>query len=76
MSLPDAAARGIESTMRALSGAPIAISMLILNISFLAFCGYMLGQVAGNSAERNKSQIELISKLVSDIRDCRQGPRT
>jgi len=54
----------------------MAFAMLILNICFLGFAAYMLGSVAANSAERNKSQIELITKLVTDIRDCKQGPRT
>jgi len=55
---------------------PLAIALLIVNVGFLAFAAYLLGEVATNSAERNKSQIELIGRLVSDIRDCRQGPRS
>jgi hypothetical protein len=58
----------------AMRSTPLAIALLIVNIGFLGFAAYVLGAVASNSAERNKSQVELISKLVSDIRDCRQGP--
>jgi hypothetical protein len=44
----------------------MAIALLLLNACFLAFAMYLLGQVATNSGERNKSQTELISKLVSE----------
>ena len=42
---------------------------------FLGLIAYILGEVAGNEGERAKVQGELISKLVTDIRDCRQGPK-
>ena len=34
----------------------------------------MLGEVAENAKVRNTSQMDLIGKLVTDIRDCRTGP--
>ena len=43
---------------------------------FLAFAAYVLGEVASNASDRNRTQTELITKLVTDIRDCRQGPKT
>lgn len=58
-----------------LKGAPIVIALLVVIAIFLGFATYLLGEVAGNARERNKSQLEMISKLVSDIRDCRQGPK-
>ena len=76
MSIPEQAGKVATSTVEALKNTPMAFAMLILNICFLGFAAYMLGSVADNSAERNKSQIELITKLVTDIRDCRQGPKT
>jgi hypothetical protein len=57
----------------AMSSQPLAIALLIINIGFLGFAGYVLGEVAANASERNKGQMELIVKLVSDIRDCRGG---
>ena len=57
----------------AMSGQPLAIALLVVNIGFLAFAGYVLGEVAANASERNKMQSDLISKLVGDIRDCRGG---
>ena len=59
----------------AMKSAPLAIALLIVNVGFLGFAAYLLGEVAANSRERNKSQTELIGKLVTDIRDCRQGGR-
>ena len=76
MSLPEQAGKVATSTIDALRSTPMIFAMILLNISFLGFCAYLLGSVSANSAERNKSQIELISKLVGDIRDCRQGPKT
>ena len=76
MSIHDSASKVAVTTIDALRSTPMIFAMILLNISFLGFCAYLLGSVAANSAERNKSQIELIGKLVSDIRDCRQGPRT
>ena len=70
---------GIEGTTKiastaldAMRSTPLAIALLLVNVGFLAFAGYVLGHVAANSSERNKNQVELISRLVSDIRDCRQ----
>jgi Tfp pilus assembly protein PilV len=64
------------STIEAMRSTPLAIALLIVNIGFLGFAGYVLGQVAANASERNKAQMDLISGLVRDIRDCRQAPRT
>jgi len=71
MSLPEQAGKVATSAIGALTNTPMAFAMLMLNIAFLGFAAYMLGSVAANSAERNRSQIELITKLVTDIRDCR-----
>jgi len=61
------------STIEAMKSTPLAIALLIVNVGFLGFAGYILGEVAENSRERNKVQLDLVSKLVTDIRDCRQG---
>jgi hypothetical protein len=54
----------------AMSSQPLAIALLIINIGFLAFAGYVLGEVAENARERNKNQTDLIAKMVDEIRDC------
>lgn len=58
----------------AMGSQPLAIALLVVNVAFLGFAGYVLGEVAANASERNKTQMDLIAKLVGDIRDCRQGP--
>jgi hypothetical protein len=63
------------STIDAMKSTPLALALLVVNVGFLGFAAYVLGEVAANASERNKTQSELISKLVTDIRDCRQGPR-
>jgi Tfp pilus assembly protein PilV len=56
----------------AMRSVPLAIALLVVNIGFLSFAAYILGEVASNASERNKAQLELIGNLVRDIRDCRQ----
>ena len=63
------------STVEAMKSTPLAIALLVVNCGFLGFAAYVLGEVASNASERNKTQQELIMKLVTDIRDCRQGPK-
>jgi hypothetical protein len=76
MMVIDTTGKVATEALSAMKSTPLAIALLIVNVGFLAFAAYLLGEVATNSAERNKSQIELIGRLVSDIRDCRQGPRS
>jgi Tfp pilus assembly protein PilV len=64
-----------SATVDAMKSTPLAIALLIVNVGFLGFAAYVLGEVAANAQERNKTQTELITKLVTDIRDCRQGPK-
>ena len=71
----EATGKVVGSAIDAMKSAPLAIALLIVNVGFLAFAAYLLGQVAANSRERNQTQTELIMKLVGDIRDCRQGPK-
>jgi hypothetical protein len=68
-------AKVATSTIDAMKSTPLAIALLVVNVGFLGFAAYVLGEVADNGSERNKAQAELVSKLVTDIRDCRQGPR-
>jgi hypothetical protein len=64
--------KAIASTVEAMKSTPLALALLVVNVAFLGIAAYVLGEVAANAQERNKSQVELISKLVGDIRDCRQ----
>lgn len=71
----EATGKVASSAIDAMKSTPLAIALLIVNVGFLGFAAYLLGEVASNAKERNAGQLELISKLVTDIRDCRQGPR-
>ena len=75
MGLTEEAGKVATAAVSSMAGTPLAIALLVVNIGFLAFAGYVLGEVAANAAERNKQQMELILHLVTDIRDCRQGPK-
>jgi hypothetical protein len=74
--IPDAAGKVATETVNAMKSVPLAIALLVVNVGFLGFAAFVLGEVAANSSERNKAQMELIGKLVTDIRECRQGPRS
>jgi Tfp pilus assembly protein PilV len=70
----EATGKAASAVAAAMTGSPLALALLIVNIGFLGFAAYILGEVAANASERNKTQAELISKLVTDIRDCRSVP--
>jgi hypothetical protein len=72
----------IQTTGKVASGAidamkatPVLLASLLIIMGSLLFAAYLLGEVAANAGERNKAQLALIEKLVTDIRDCRQGPK-
>lgn len=75
MSIPEETGKVASSAIEAMKSTPLAIALLIVNVGFLGFAAYVLGEVAANASDRNKTQAELISQLVTDIRDCRQ-PRS
>jgi hypothetical protein len=74
MSIAESAAKTATATVEAMKSTPLAIALLVVNVGFLGFAAFVLGEVATNASERNKTQMELITNLVRDIRDCRQGP--
>jgi hypothetical protein len=74
MMVLDTSGKIATSAIDAMKSTPLAVALLVVNVAFLAFAAYVLGQVATNASDRNKTQTELITKLVTDIRDCRQGP--
>jgi hypothetical protein len=59
-----------------MKGTPLLLASMIIIMGSLLFAAYLLGEVAAQAGERNKAQLALIEKLVTDIRDCRQGPKT
>lgn|GEM_PF-2768014 len=75
MGITEEAGKVGVSAVTAMASTPLAIALLIVNVGFLGFAGYVLGEVAANASERNKTQMDLIAQLVGDIRDCRQGPK-
>ena len=61
--------------LEAMKGYPAILLLLVVNLGFLGVLVYLMGQAVANAGERNSQQLALIEKLVTDIRDCRQGPR-
>jgi hypothetical protein len=73
--MPEQAAKVATSAVDAMRSTPLAIALLVVNCLFMGLGAYVLGEVAINAKERNTAQLDLIKQLVTDIRDCRQGPR-
>jgi hypothetical protein len=73
MGITEEAGKVGTAAVGAMQSQPLAIALLIVNVAFLGFAAYVLGAVANNAAERNKTQMELIAKLVGDFRDCAKG---
>ena len=63
------------AAVSAMSSQPLAIALLVVNIGFLAFAGFVLGEVAENARIRNQNQMELIGKLAEDVATCRMGAK-
>lgn len=75
MGITEEAGKVGTAAVGAMSAQPLAIALLIVNIGFLGFAGYILGEVAESARTRNATQMGLIERLVTDIRDCRAGPK-
>ena len=54
------------STVEALKTTPMVLAFLAINVTFIAFAAYILGEVATNSRERSKLQVELIGNLIKE----------
>lgn len=66
MGIAEEVGKVTSTTVEAMKGAPLAIALLVVNIGFLCFAGFVLGEVAQNARERNQTQMDLIGKLVHD----------
>ena len=75
MGVTEEAGKVGTAAVGAMSSQPLAIALLLVNFAFLGLTAYVLGEVANSAQDRQKTQMELITKLVTDIRDCRQGPK-
>ncbi len=75
MGITEEGAKVAGGVVDAMKGAPMLLVLLLVNAAFLGVLVYLMGQAVANAGERNTQQLALIEKLVTDIRDCRQGPR-
>jgi hypothetical protein len=66
MGVTEEAGKVGTAAVNAMGSQPLAIALLIVNVAFLGFAGYVLGEVAENAQMRNQSQMDLIARLVSD----------
>ena len=66
-------AEAVASITDAMRSVPLAIALLVVNCAFLAFAAYVLGEVSANAVERNKNQMELISRLATQCQPIKGG---
>jgi hypothetical protein len=60
----EATGKVASETVAAMKSAPLALALLLVNLGFLVFAGYMLGEVAETSRDRNTRQLGLIATLI------------
>jgi flagellar biogenesis protein FliO len=70
------AAETVQEGFKAMQSVPLAIALLLVNLAFLAFASYVLGRVAENASERNKTQMEVITGLVHELKECATRDRS
>jgi hypothetical protein len=76
MGAVEEAAKVGTAAVESMKSAPLAIALLLVNLGFIGFNGYILSAVASNANERNKTQMDLIARLANDVRECSLRPRT
>jgi hypothetical protein len=68
MNLTEHGARVASEAVASMKSTPLAIALLMVNVGFLIFAGYLLGEMAENSRDRNKGQLALIDTLVKECK--------
>jgi len=61
----------LKAAVGSMTGHPIAIALLMVNIAFLVFVTMLMNDVASNAQARDKSNAELIAQL---IQACKRTP--
>jgi len=61
----------LKAAVGSMTGHPIAIALLMVNIAFLVFVTMLMNDVAANAQARDKANSELIALL---IQACKRTP--
>jgi hypothetical protein len=54
----------LKVALASMSGQPIAIALLMVNVAFLVFVTMLMSDVASNANGRDKQNAELIAQLI------------
>jgi hypothetical protein len=54
----------LKAAVGSMTGHPIAIALLMVNIAFLVFVTMLMNDVAANASSRDKANSELIVQLI------------
>jgi len=54
----------LKAAIGSMSGQPIAIALLMVNVAFLVFVTMLMNDVAANAQARDKANSELIAQLI------------
>lgn len=66
MQIGDNVGKAASAAIRAIAPSPLAVALLFVNIGFLVFTAYVLGEIASNAKERNVSQMKMIEELIGE----------
>ena len=72
MGITEEAGKAVTGVAETMKTTPGILALLLIIIGVFTLLGYLIGIAATASSERNKQQLELINRLVNDIRDCHQ----
>jgi len=61
----------LKAAMAGMSSSPLAIALLMVNVAFLVFVTMLLHDVAENATTREKTQSEIITKLIAQVQTCK-----
>lgn len=78
MGITEEAGKVTVTAVEAMKSVPLAVALLVVNLAFLGMTGWILSSVAVNANERNRTQTELITSLIKEMRNCQgtSSPRS
>jgi hypothetical protein len=70
MGVSDEAGKAVVATVEAMKASPLAIALVIICIGFMFLNGWVLHEIGVLSQQRNAAEGEMITTLISNLREC------
>lgn len=71
MGVTEEAGKVASSVVDVMKGAPLILTLLLINIAFIAIITYVLSQISFSTQERSREHLALIGSMLKDLRECR-----